>query len=312
MRKMRTYGGKMQVGKSPVFLMQASWMVVLFLSALSLMTLLSTAGCENAGPCSSLLYKCEDNKIMQCNADGKQEVWSVYQDCSPGQCLTIVRSVECDYSSSDGGGDGGGKADAGNDGGGIWKVSPPTFSHPGGTYSAPLDVVISITTPGAVIIFTTDGTEPNFSSSLVYSAPVHISVTTILKALGHAPGLIDSDVQSAVYTIEGGGGDAGMDAGTDAGADAGTCMPDGGSYSIGGTLSGLGASKSVTIKNNTSDYLSPIANGNFTFNEKLQCGATYAVKIVIQPNGQTCVLANESGTVTKDVTDVTVTCSDTK
>lgn len=77
---------------------------------------------------------------------------------------------------------------------------PPTFSPPGGTYDAPLDVSISSTTPGAVIYYTTDGTTPT-TASFEYTAPVHVAQTTVLKAFATAVNYSPSLVSTAIYTI---------------------------------------------------------------------------------------------------------------
>lgn len=80
-------------------------------------------------------------------------------------------------------------------------------------------------------------------------------------------------------------------------------------YSIGGTLSGL--SGSVTLRNG-SETLTRSANGAFTFSGELEEGDSYSVSVATQPSGQTCAVANGSGTVGKaDVSNVSVTCTST-
>jgi exo-beta-1,3-glucanase (GH17 family) len=79
--------------------------------------------------------------------------------------------------------------------------------------------------------------------------------------------------------------------------------------SIGGTLSGL-TSGSVVLQNNGGNNLTVTNNGSFTFSEDVASGGAYAVTVLTQPaNGETCVVANGSGTATADVTSVTVTCT---
>jgi hypothetical protein len=78
------------------------------------------------------------------------------------------------------------------------------------------------------------------------------------------------------------------------------------SYSIGGTVSGLDGE--VTLRNGN-ENLKLGSNGGFTFATRLESGATYDVSVAKQPSGQTCAVANGSGTVTNsDVTNVLVTC----
>ena len=79
-------------------------------------------------------------------------------------------------------------------------------------------------------------------------------------------------------------------------------------YSIGGTISGLAGS--LVLKNNDADTLSLSANGGFTFPTKLASGASYNVAVATQPSGQSCVVANNAGTIGGgDVTNVAVNCS---
>ena len=78
-------------------------------------------------------------------------------------------------------------------------------------------------------------------------------------------------------------------------------------YSIGGTLSGL--SGTVVLQLNGANDLSLSANGAFTFSTQLTSGSTYNVTVKSSPSGQTCSVANESGTVgSANVTNITVPC----
>lgn len=80
-------------------------------------------------------------------------------------------------------------------------------------------------------------------------------------------------------------------------------------YTIGGTVSGLLAGKSVVLLNNGGDNLTVSANGNFTFLGKLVEDNTYAVTVGTQPPGQRCTVTNGSGTVgVANVTSVVVAC----
>jgi xyloglucan-specific exo-beta-1,4-glucanase len=79
-------------------------------------------------------------------------------------------------------------------------VAAPTFSPAAGTYSTAQSVTISSATSGATIYYTTDGSTPT-SSSTVYSGPITVSSTTMIKAYAAASGMTDSSVASATYTI---------------------------------------------------------------------------------------------------------------
>ena len=87
-----------------------------------------------------------------------------------------------------------------------------------------------------------------------------------------------------------------------------TCVtPAPGSFSVGGTISGL--SGTVVLENNGGNDLSTSANGTFAFSTLLAQGAAYNVTVKTNPSGQTCSVTNPSGTVaTANVTNVSVTC----
>ena len=78
-------------------------------------------------------------------------------------------------------------------------------------------------------------------------------------------------------------------------------------YTIGGTTSGL--TGTVVLQNNGGDNES-VSTGSFTFDAALADSAAYAVTVLTQPSGQTCVVSNGSGTVASaNVTNVSVSCS---
>jgi uncharacterized delta-60 repeat protein len=76
-------------------------------------------------------------------------------------------------------------------------------------------------------------------------------------------------------------------------------------FTIGGTLSGLGAGKTISLDNN-GERLPLMMNGSFQFTTGV--AGPYNVTIAMQPMGQTCVVANGSGTATGNVTTVSVAC----
>lgn len=80
------------------------------------------------------------------------------------------------------------------------QVAIPTFSPAGGVYDASVDVLISCSTSGAIVRYTTDGTEPNASSTLV-EGTVHIAGSTVLKAKAFKQGWPSSLVRTATYTL---------------------------------------------------------------------------------------------------------------
>ena len=94
------------------------------------------------------------------------------------------------------------------------------------------------------------------------------------------------------------------------GGNGGGSNPPPDTYTIGGTLSGLGNGLSVTLLNNGGNSLAVNGNGPFTFSTALASGATYAVTVGTQPSGQACTVTNGSGTVgAANVVNVAVTCA---
>ncbi|HEY0702782.1 MAG TPA: chitobiase/beta-hexosaminidase C-terminal domain-containing protein [Candidatus Acidoferrales bacterium] len=76
----------------------------------------------------------------------------------------------------------------------------PTFNPPAGSYAGSVSVVISSTTAGATIYYTTDGTAPTTASNL-YTAAVPLNVTTTLRAIAVKTGLIQSNDSTAAYVL---------------------------------------------------------------------------------------------------------------
>ena len=87
-----------------------------------------------------------------------------------------------------------------------------------------------------------------------------------------------------------------------------------GSFSVGGTVSGL-AGSGLVLRNNGGDDLPIASNGSFTFATELASGSAFAVTVATQPTrpSQTCTVADASGTIGGgDVRTVKVTCSTNK
>lgn len=86
-------------------------------------------------------------------------------------------------------------------------------------------------------------------------------------------------------------------------------VPDSG-FSIGGTVSGLSGTGLILRNTTTSEPLT-VANGSFTFVQRLISGIDYRVIVATQPSNPTqlCSVSGESGTVADaNVTTVVVTC----
>jgi len=77
-------------------------------------------------------------------------------------------------------------------------------------------------------------------------------------------------------------------------------------YTIGGNVTGLVGT--VVLQNNGGDNLS-VTSSPFAFAKKVKKGKSYAVTVLTQPAGQTCLVTNGSGKASATVTNVTVTCA---
>jgi outer membrane protein assembly factor BamB len=78
-------------------------------------------------------------------------------------------------------------------------------------------------------------------------------------------------------------------------------------YSVGGTVSGL--TGSVMLQNNNGGNLTVAANGTFTFAIPVADNSPYSVAVLTQPIGQSCSVANGSGTIAgTSITNVAVSC----
>ena len=86
---------------------------------------------------------------------------------------------------------------------GSGAVTTPAFSPAAGTYTSAQSVVISTSTPGASIRYTTDGSTPSETAGTLYTGPIPVSATTTLNAIAYETGLLDSVMASASYTITG-------------------------------------------------------------------------------------------------------------
>jgi hypothetical protein len=79
-------------------------------------------------------------------------------------------------------------------------------------------------------------------------------------------------------------------------------------FTVGGTISGLGLASSVILQNNSADDLTVTADGTFTFATSLTPGWSYNGTVKTQPAAKTCTVTNGTGTVSGDVTSVSVAC----
>ncbi len=83
------------------------------------------------------------------------------------------------------------------------KAAKPVTSPEGHTFKTPVQVSLKTSTPEATIYYTLDETTPTSASS-VYSNPLTIGNTTILKAIAIKPGLEPSEINASEYIFHSG------------------------------------------------------------------------------------------------------------
>ncbi len=79
-------------------------------------------------------------------------------------------------------------------------AAAPVINPNGGVYADPVQVSISTQTAGAIIYYTTDGSDPN-RSSWVYAGPFVLNSSAVVKALAVKKGIEVSKITSAAFTI---------------------------------------------------------------------------------------------------------------
>ena len=80
------------------------------------------------------------------------------------------------------------------------------------------------------------------------------------------------------------------------------------SFTVGGTVSGLAAG-TLVLQNNGGNNLSITANGSFTFSNPVVQGSSLNVTVLTQPSGQFCSVTGGTGSVTSNISNVSVSCA---
>ena len=81
----------------------------------------------------------------------------------------------------------------------VGVVSDTTFTVDRGFFSESFEVEIATTTPGATIRYTLNGDPPDTSSGEVYSGPITITTTTVLRAAAFKDDFLPSNVAAQTY-----------------------------------------------------------------------------------------------------------------
>lgn len=78
-------------------------------------------------------------------------------------------------------------------------VADTAFSLDRGFYNSPITVAITSATPGAEIRYTLNGQKPSAGTGLVYTTPINISSTTVLRAAAFKSGFVPTNVDTQTY-----------------------------------------------------------------------------------------------------------------
>jgi len=80
----------------------------------------------------------------------------------------------------------------------------PSISPASGTYQLRADVILSTTSAGALIRYTTDGSQPSETHGTLYTSPFTLYSNTNVRAVAFGGGWLPSQESSATYTIQNG------------------------------------------------------------------------------------------------------------
>ena len=139
-------------------------------------------------------------------------------------------------------------------------VATPTISPAAGFYTSVQSVIVSTTTPGASIRYTTDGSTPTSSYGTVYSVPVSVGVSETVKAIAYKATWADSGVAAAAYTIN----TATYSVTYNANTGSGTVPTDAGAYHQTDTVTVMGNTGGLHKGPHTFKHWNTLANGNGT------------------------------------------------
>lgn len=163
------------------------------------------------------------------------------------------------------------------------RVAWPTFMPGGGTRSSPVSVTLSTATVGAQLRYSTDGSVPNENSTL-YTTPITIGTTTVLKVIGVKPGWTSSPTATDIYTMN-------------FGAIAPPVASPTGAVFTGSVAVTLAASGGATIRYTTNG--TEPTSGSAIYTQPLVFGATTTVKAkAFHPDFTTSATATQVYTIT--------------
>ncbi|ADV83295.1 chitobiase/beta-hexosaminidase C-terminal domain-containing protein [Terriglobus saanensis] len=167
----------------------------------------------------------------------------------------------------------------------LTATAPPTFSPAAGTYTTAQTVMLSDTTSGATIYYTTDGITTPTTSSAVYGNPISVSSSQTIKAIATSSGFGTSAVASAAYTIN-------------LAVAAPTFSPAAGTFSTAQTVTISDATTGATIYY-TTDGSIPVPQQGTTqpYNSPINVSQTETISAIAMLDGTSSSVATASYTI---------------
>jgi len=110
----------------------------------------------------------------------------------------------------------------------------------------------------------------------------------------------------ALVGCGGGGGGSTPSTGGSGGGGGGSTPS---SYTLGGTVSGLGNNSGLVLANGGTTVSVAAGASTFTFANSLTAGSSYSVAVQSAPAGLSCAVSNGSGTINANVTNIAVACT---
>lgn len=78
-------------------------------------------------------------------------------------------------------------------------VADTKFSRDRGYHSEPFELEITTATPGTIIVYTTDGSEPTEEHGFIYTAPISIASTATIRAMAFRENFLPTNVDTQTY-----------------------------------------------------------------------------------------------------------------
>ena len=81
----------------------------------------------------------------------------------------------------------------------VNQVAQTEFSQARGFYDTPFNLALASDTPGATIRYTTDGSPPTTTHGTIYSGPIPIQTTSVVRTIAYKTGMQETTVSTQSY-----------------------------------------------------------------------------------------------------------------